>query len=321
MSSSNKWLEDSKNFNVDFEELQSAFPDVSERFKIVFENLKYIQERNGELYRLDYKTRLDDFDKNALDELAQWYRQIVAELLSYLEQGKTSSSGSKRLIDQTESLRKQTHEALVEYRPILLDKQNQGQKSTQDILTSINEIYNEYLSPVKKDANIRDRLTYAESSYRCQLDKWALRRAIWLFILAGMILIIFAILLSASSGGWWALNRQIIEPINNVGEMAMRKLILIPLLTVPLIGFVFANRNYRINSNLAELYTHRRISLSLLMAIMDSKAYNGMMSSEDRVAFVKEASEAIFKYYPSGHLPAAKDHEKPLITQLTSIGK
>ncbi|HSX28163.1 MAG TPA: hypothetical protein VLF60_01795 [Candidatus Saccharimonadales bacterium] len=151
------------------------------------------------------------------------------------------------------------------------------------------------------------RLFYWGENFYLLERKWVQWRSIWLGTIA---------VLSFSLGVWIAIQLQLgVDFPIVLGEKAA----FIPVYVVLGIGFAFASRNYRINTNLLADYRHKQIVAKILENVVASNAFeekDGM-----KLEMLQQGAKALFTPKKVGHLNKESVEEFPIIELVKAIKK
>lgn len=150
----------------------------------------------------------------------------------------------------------------------------------------------------------------------------ARKRAIWFWVLA------ISVLIPACMGIFFgdklpggAINPFYIDVNDdnlNLGTELYQKLKYLPLVLVPLFGYSFTNKNFRIFSNLREQYRHRKtvsITLEGIIAGIDKNDKN----TDIRVKLVEIGAKAMFDLKTIGHLTKRDSESSPMAEIVQTI--
>jgi len=174
----------------------------------------------------------------------------------------------------------------------------------------------------RKPIDIVRRVTEENCSEKGFKFGEARKRALWFSVLA------ISVLVPACMGIFFgdklpggAVNPFFVDVNDdnlNLGTELYQKLKYLPLVLIPLFGYAFTNKNYRIFSNLREQYRHRKtvsVTLEGIIAGIDEKEKN----TDIRVKLVEIGAKAMFDLKTIGHLSKRDSESSPMAEIVQTI--
>lgn len=189
-----------------------------------------------------------------------------------------------------------------------------GKTWPQDALTNKIKSFKNYRKSLPIKERIWTVLQVRHGLWRCirkslsifvsKLNSYSGKRFLWFMALtAGVLLFIYVNLLSIYGTNQTFLGFELnkLKPQHQDTQLFAKIAVYLAVLLIPTLGYSFANKNYRIYSNLLEQYRHREVVAETIQGIL-AKPRGDDADEAVRKELANVASTALFEQKTVGHL-------------------
>jgi len=296
-----------------FESLQNLFTEL---INLDYENKLTVDEANninqqGEIFLNNHIARLENYDIGQ-DNAKQLHEQITNEIKNLYNSFSKGQRSILTYLRQESDLESKDAKDLQQAQQDILTAKKEYKKLNEELKTKIDELKSKESTVETGHGKLASTILAKHFDKQCiehdlNSKTWLKTRNNFFKLIVGLLVvnfIMYFIIFFANKLGYIPLATKDVFTI----EYGIIKLALLSVLSY---GLAFCSKNYRIESNLKSVNTHRK---NVAQTLDDFLATNP--EAETKSQLIKQGTEAIFKHLPLGYIADEDSHDTGPVNEI-----